>query len=154
MRASLYVLVASTCGYLCPLRRRQGHGSFVRLSAERACPTAAVYTVCLSDNNTRYICLYVNIYMLNIESKTVRRLTEQTCAAGFSAHSTAEPRGCLVLSVVSRLSKTVNFAMPNIINEVKLDFKDVLLRPKRSTLKTRAQVSLCRTQSIILYVDA
>lgn len=30
--------------------------------------------------------------------------------------------------------------MPNIINEVKLDFKDVLLRPKRSTLKSRAQV--------------
>lgn len=34
--------------------------------------------------------------------------------------------------------------MPNIINEVKLDFKDVLLRPKRSTLKTRAQVDLFR----------
>lgn len=32
--------------------------------------------------------------------------------------------------------------MPNIINEIKLDFKDVLLRPKRSTLKTRAQVSV------------
>jgi len=32
--------------------------------------------------------------------------------------------------------------MPNIINEVKLDFKDVLLRPKRSTLRSRADVSL------------
>lgn len=32
--------------------------------------------------------------------------------------------------------------MPNIINEVKLDFKDVLLRPKRSTLKSRNDVSL------------
>lgn len=32
--------------------------------------------------------------------------------------------------------------MPNIINEVKLDFKDVLLRPKRSTLKSRSDVSL------------
>lgn len=31
--------------------------------------------------------------------------------------------------------------MPNIINEIKLDFKDVLLRPKRSTLKSRADVS-------------
>lgn len=31
--------------------------------------------------------------------------------------------------------------MPNIINEVKLDFKDVLLRPKRSTLRSRADVS-------------
>jgi len=30
-------------------------------------------------------------------------------------------------------------------NEVKLDFKDVLLRPKRSTLKSRSQVTLERT---------
>lgn len=31
--------------------------------------------------------------------------------------------------------------MPNIVNEIKLDFKDVMLRPKRSTLKSRADVS-------------
>ena len=31
--------------------------------------------------------------------------------------------------------------MPNIVYDVKLDFKDVLLRPKRSTLKSRADVS-------------
>ena len=30
-------------------------------------------------------------------------------------------------------------------NEVKLDFKDVLIRPKRSTLKSRRQVSLERS---------
>jgi len=30
-------------------------------------------------------------------------------------------------------------------NEIKLDFKDVLIRPKRSTLKSRSQVSLERT---------
>merc|ERR1712117_558988 len=30
--------------------------------------------------------------------------------------------------------------MPNIVYDVKLDFKDVLLRPKRSTLKSRADV--------------
>ena len=30
-------------------------------------------------------------------------------------------------------------------NEVKLDFKDVLIRPKRSTLASRSQVSLERT---------
>ena len=29
--------------------------------------------------------------------------------------------------------------------EVKLDYKDVLIRPKRSTLKSRKQVSLMRT---------
>ena len=29
--------------------------------------------------------------------------------------------------------------------EIKLDFKDVLIRPKRSTLESRAQVSLERT---------
>ncbi|KAF9798751.1 hypothetical protein SFRURICE_021548 [Spodoptera frugiperda] len=34
--------------------------------------------------------------------------------------------------------------MPNIINEVKLDFKDVLLRPKRSTLRSRNDVDLYR----------
>ncbi|CAH0385791.1 unnamed protein product [Bemisia tabaci] len=34
--------------------------------------------------------------------------------------------------------------MPNIVYEVKLDFKDVLLRPKRSTLKSRADVDLYR----------
>ena len=33
--------------------------------------------------------------------------------------------------------------MPNIVYDVKLDFKDVLLRPKRSTLKSRADVSFC-----------
>lgn len=31
--------------------------------------------------------------------------------------------------------------MPRIDNDIKLDFKDVLLRPKRSTLKSRADVS-------------
>ncbi|KAF8384539.1 hypothetical protein PRIPAC_73681 [Pristionchus pacificus] len=34
--------------------------------------------------------------------------------------------------------------MPSIINEPKLDFKDVLLRPKRSTLKSRSEVELTR----------
>lgn len=34
--------------------------------------------------------------------------------------------------------------MPNVINDVKLDFKDVLLRPKRSALKSRADVDLNR----------
>lgn len=32
--------------------------------------------------------------------------------------------------------------MPHIENDVKLDFKDVLLRPKRSTLKSRNDVSI------------
>lgn len=35
--------------------------------------------------------------------------------------------------------------MPRIENEIKLDFKDVLIRPKRSTLKSRSQVNLERT---------
>jgi GMP reductase len=34
--------------------------------------------------------------------------------------------------------------MPRIDNEVKLDFKDVLIRPKRSTLKSRSEVDLNR----------
>lgn len=34
--------------------------------------------------------------------------------------------------------------MPRIDNDIKLDFKDVLLRPKRSTLKSRSQVNLER----------
>jgi hypothetical protein len=32
--------------------------------------------------------------------------------------------------------------MPNINYEIKLDFKDVMLRPKRSTLKSRSDVSI------------
>lgn len=40
--------------------------------------------------------------------------------------------------------------MPHIINEVKLDFKDVLLRPKRSTLKSRNDVSTILIISIII----
>ncbi|XP_067145003.1 GMP reductase 2-like isoform X2 [Centruroides vittatus] len=35
--------------------------------------------------------------------------------------------------------------MPRIDNDIKLDFKDVLLRPKRSTLKTRSEVDLNRS---------
>lgn len=35
--------------------------------------------------------------------------------------------------------------MPFVDNEVKLDFKDVLIRPKRSFLSSRSQVSLDRT---------
>ncbi|XP_045135888.1 GMP reductase 2-like isoform X1 [Portunus trituberculatus] len=34
--------------------------------------------------------------------------------------------------------------MPRIDNDIKLDFKDVLLRPKRSTLKSRSDVDLIR----------
>jgi GMP reductase len=35
--------------------------------------------------------------------------------------------------------------MPRIENDIKLDFKDVLIRPKRSTLRSRSQVNLERT---------
>ena len=35
--------------------------------------------------------------------------------------------------------------MQKIINEIKLDFDDVLIRPKRSTLKSRAEVCVSRT---------
>lgn len=35
--------------------------------------------------------------------------------------------------------------MPRIEDDIKLDFKDVLIRPKRSTLKSRSQVNLSRT---------
>uniref|UniRef100_A0A8P4G3W6 GMP reductase n=1 Tax=Dicentrarchus labrax TaxID=13489 RepID=A0A8P4G3W6_DICLA len=37
--------------------------------------------------------------------------------------------------------------MPRIENDIKLDFKDVLLRPKRSTLKSRSEVDLMRSFS-------
>lgn len=39
--------------------------------------------------------------------------------------------------------------MPRIENEPKLDFKDVLLRPKRSTLKSRADVDLVREYVVL-----
>jgi len=44
-----------------------------------------------------------------------------------------------------RRSRANPSAMAKIQTEVKLDFKDVLIRPKRSTLKSRSQVSLERT---------
>ena len=34
--------------------------------------------------------------------------------------------------------------MPRIESDIKLDFKDVLIRPKRSTLKSRSQVELIK----------
>ncbi|KAJ3584322.1 hypothetical protein NHX12_014818 [Muraenolepis orangiensis] len=37
--------------------------------------------------------------------------------------------------------------MPRIENDIKLDFKDVLLHPKRSTLKSRSEVDLLRSYS-------
>uniref|UniRef100_A0A8C9F3Y9 GMP reductase n=1 Tax=Pavo cristatus TaxID=9049 RepID=A0A8C9F3Y9_PAVCR len=35
--------------------------------------------------------------------------------------------------------------MPRVDADLKLDFKDVLLRPKRSSLKSRSEVDLTRT---------
>lgn len=42
---------------------------------------------------------------------------------------------------VTSLPFTGVSTMPRIENDIKLDFKDVLLRPKRSTLKSRSEVS-------------
>lgn len=39
--------------------------------------------------------------------------------------------------------------MPRIDNDIKLDFKDVLLRPKRSTLKSRSEVELARSYTFL-----
>lgn len=41
---------------------------------------------------------------------------------------------------VVRLPAVSGLQMPRIENDIKLDFKDVLLRPKRSTLKSRSEV--------------
>ena len=35
--------------------------------------------------------------------------------------------------------------MPRLDTDIKLDFKDVLIRPKRSTLKSRSEVDVTRT---------
>lgn len=40
-----------------------------------------------------------------------------------------------------KLKKNNFSTMPRIDNDIKLDFKDVLVRPKRSTLKSRSEVS-------------
>lgn len=50
------------------------------------------------------------------------------------------PQGNNNGEIVDRKSSAT--IMPNIVNEMKLDFKDVLLRPKRSTLKSRNDVSI------------
>ena len=38
--------------------------------------------------------------------------------------------------------KVITNAMPRIDTDLKLDFKDVLFRPKRSTIRSRADVGL------------
>ena len=38
--------------------------------------------------------------------------------------------------------------MPKINEDIKLDFKDVLLRPKRSKIRSRADVSVARYSRI------
>jgi GMP reductase len=43
------------------------------------------------------------------------------------------------------LSQVIDVIMPVVETEVKLDFKDVLFRPKRSSLQSRSQVELERT---------
>uniref|UniRef100_A0A8C0IN31 GMP reductase n=2 Tax=Chelonoidis abingdonii TaxID=106734 RepID=A0A8C0IN31_CHEAB len=50
------------------------------------------------------------------------------------------PHSCLPWQWVS-----ASPTMPHIDNNIKLDFKDVLLRPKRSTLKSRSEVDLLRS---------
>jgi len=45
----------------------------------------------------------------------------------------------------SSLSHFVLAAMPVVETEVKLDFKDVLIRPKRSSISSRSQVSVERS---------
>jgi guanosine monophosphate reductase len=54
-------------------------------------------------------------------------------------HSSASPP-----DFVSVARPAATAAMAKIQEEVKLDFKDVLIRPKRSTLKSRSQVTLER----------
>jgi len=39
--------------------------------------------------------------------------------------------------------------MPRIDTDLKLDFKDVLFRPKRSTIRSRADVSMSVSQTVI-----
>lgn len=41
--------------------------------------------------------------------------------------------------------------MPRIDTDIKLDFKDVLIRPKRSTIKSRSDVSIKIIKRLFLY---
>ena len=71
--------------------------------------------------------------------------------SSLSYASTAESSATVtvqVLSLIWCLSFSITEGariMPRIENDIKLDFKDVLIRPKRSTLKSRSQVELERT---------
>lgn len=76
--------------------------------------------------------------------------TPARCSAETRTHCIALPRALLVQSPAPPLSSPPSpplssLVMAKIQEEVKLDFKDVLIRPKRSTLKSRSQVSLERT---------
>ena len=43
--------------------------------------------------------------------------------------------------------------MPNVNQDIKLDFKDVLLRPKRSKIRSRADVSIVKINLGIFYLN-
>uniref|UniRef100_A0A6I8Q9G3 GMP reductase n=2 Tax=Xenopus tropicalis TaxID=8364 RepID=A0A6I8Q9G3_XENTR len=52
---------------------------------------------------------------------------------------------CIYIFQLVLLFSGLSCTMPRIDNDIKLDFKDVLLRPKRSTLKSRSEVELTRS---------
>ncbi|XP_033267567.1 GMP reductase 2 isoform X6 [Orcinus orca] len=118
-------------------------------------PTLGVIVPCPSDPAASSVCelCYPEGLQHRSWNSSVTRSLRQLAEPVSAAHKAQ--RGCArLVANEEELRSTATWprreevpAMPHIDNDVKLDFKDVLLRPKRSTLKSRSEVDLTRSFS-------
>ncbi|XP_026966724.1 GMP reductase 2 isoform X6 [Sagmatias obliquidens] len=118
-------------------------------------PTLGVIVPCPSDPAASSVCelCYPEGLQHRSWNSSVTRSPRQLAEPVSAAHKAQ--RGCArLVANQEELRSTATWprrqevpAMPHIDNDVKLDFKDVLLRPKRSTLKSRSEVDLTRSFS-------
>ncbi|XP_060000797.1 GMP reductase 2 isoform X2 [Lagenorhynchus albirostris] len=118
-------------------------------------PTLGVIVPCPSDPAASSVCelCYPEGLQHRSWNSSVTRSLRQLGEPVSAAHKAQ--RGCArLVANQEELRSTATWprrqevpAMPHIDNDVKLDFKDVLLRPKRSTLKSRSEVDLTRSFS-------
>ncbi|XP_022409199.1 GMP reductase 2 isoform X1 [Delphinapterus leucas] len=118
-------------------------------------PTLGVIVPCPSDPAASSVCelCYPEGLQHRSWNSSVTRSLRQLAEPVSAAHKAQ--RGCArLVANQEELRSTATWprrqevpAMPHIDNDVKLDFKDVLLRPKRSTLKSRSEVDLTRSFS-------
>lgn len=78
---------------------------------------------------------------------TLHRTPAPCVQVPWPASGTSPPRSQGPQEGAAGLGLLVSRTMPRIDADLKLDFKDVLLRPKRSSLRSRAEVGLFESRS-------